>query len=360
MESIFDGDNIEDYFNSDKLKQLQELHRTNDIDNMPYYCKFCIGSKSNVIYKEFKHGGYKPITDIYEEKGLSLSQVTLSSNFECGMSCHMCQTSTKKFKEYDKIGRDHLENVVRPPEVTVTHFKTVEAIKSRPDELKMITFAGGDPLMNPEVPAILDIIKGRQDIRVTLLINGQKDKFTDGTSIYERLKDFPQLVLLFSSDGTPVINRYARRGFKADRWLNIYNRCKVELPQAKSGIITAITPMNIMRIRDVIRYHETFIRNDGIYLALSPVYSPYWYGTGNIPFSLKRKVMVEINHLLKDDTVHPESKRFLGELMGILNFYKYKPDGWNVFIHENQKLDKLNGTNMLDLNPEYGPYWGIV
>jgi hypothetical protein len=311
------------------------------------------------MFSEFQYGAMENFTSLYNKEGSVVAQLLLAPSYLCGMSCHMCTCSTSRFNEYKKVGYKDLGLDFIIPTKTKIDYELTGVVEKYLEHLKTITFVGSDPLLIKEVPDILDMLAGREDTRIIFLINGHRDKLTDDSDVIDRLKKHPNLQLVFSTDGDEYLNARLRRGYNHQRWMTLFNRAKSELPQADIGISTTISTASVMRIKEIADYLNALLLDSKIWVSFCGVTKPSHYATGNLPYNLKSDLLKKIHTLIETSYYSHSINYFLEEVAGVIRETKFNPQHWQTFLLENQRLDALYDTNMLDLNPEFEPYWVI-
>jgi MoaA/NifB/PqqE/SkfB family radical SAM enzyme len=348
---------LESYLSHPELLKLQEQHLNKAVADLPRGCQLCINSDNNSSFSEFKYGANENYTKLYEEKGRAVGQLVIANSFECGYNCVMCFSSDKKYKVLDEVGHEHLPVATDKPDGHIeANFDLIRTVTEHLDDLQFVSFAGGDPAMNSDVPEVLRILAKRPDIRIIYHHNGHRNKLRDRSSLWELLKPFTDLSVIFSTDGSPRLNESFRVGYKHDRFMKCFNECREELPNARIEALVAITSVTVMRIRETCDWLESNMVPYGVYILHTPVDHPAWYGTGNIPYRLKSTVLKEIRAMLDED-YSKSIKELLVDLAKTLKNYNFDQTMWQALMKDREKMDNYYGTSTLAINPEFKPYW---
>lgn len=213
----------EDWFNSEKMKQLRSDMLSGEQNKM---CDSCwkaekvSGTSIRKIYVDkFK--------DLVEVEKPSIKYLDLKLSNECNLACRMCDytNSSKIVNDVVKIEQGELilpsnwerspkhERFVNSKGIKVAPKHIVDEIESLLPGIRILKLTGGEPTVSPEVLRLFDVCieKGyAKDIELNITTNATK--FTK--KFLERIESFKNIKLNISCDGHGDVYEYIRYPFK--------------------------------------------------------------------------------------------------------------------------------------------------
>lgn len=152
----------------------------------------------------------------------------------CNFKCRMCwpKDSTPWMADWDSVKEFYPEGDREPVENDIKRFnmnktplinlfeqqeKFIDEFKELAPSLDEIEFAGGEPLLDPLVFKIINILVDQDNISTENIIlkystNLSKLNFNKKMDIIDLWKKFKQVKLTISIDGDPIRNEYIRHG----------------------------------------------------------------------------------------------------------------------------------------------------
>lgn len=267
----------------------------------------------------------------------------------CNYKCRMCgppYSHTWAEEAYRGTGRKDF--VIQAHDTD--HWSGIIAKYGDLSRLKEVYFAGGEALFQSEHWSMLDHLDqlGLHDVRITYTTNLSRLTFGKHR-LEDYLKRFTNVLFIVSLDAVGPLLEYIRSG--AD-WINTQNNIKTVLayPNVKLKFNVVITVYNILHLADVIDFaFDNSTVFEGTDLTVS--HGPTDQNITNLPTELK--------DLARDRLLASSKYEILKDKIdGVIN-YLYQPplESWPAVIATTQNLDQVRNENILDVNPEFAPYW---
>lgn len=256
----------------------------------------------------------------------------------CNLKCRMCGPG------YSHTWAQELNATVNGSYIIQAHDTTVweDIIAKYGDlgELREVYFAGGEVFFQQEHWAMLEHLRqlGMRDIRLTYVTN--LTRLTLGTyNIEDYLTYFTNVLFIVSMDGLGSVFEYIRSGSNWSRFvanLDLIKKFKVNI---RFNIV--VTIYNILSLHQVL----DFIDSNGFdKYDLSIANYPVEQNITNLPPELKDLAQQRLKN-------YPRAQ-------GIINYMNQIPlTEWNVVMNRTNELDRVRKENVLDIVPEFEPYW---
>jgi hypothetical protein len=233
----------------------------------------------------------------------------------------------------------------------------LEQVEEFIDEVEVVYFAGGEPLIMDEHYRVLEMLEERQAYHVKLRYNTNfsemKYKGTDVMKIWDK---FEKVEIGASLDASWKRGEYMR---KEQDWNQVEaNRRRMfeVCPNVYFFISCTVGLMNIWHLPDFyLEWCEKgFIRDPKKFdydFHLNPLHFPAYLNSKCLPEHFKEEITKRYQKLL----IHPaDDERLAGKFQNILNFM-WKEDMSNLlpnFIYETERLDKIRNENFWAVFPE--------
>jgi MoaA/NifB/PqqE/SkfB family radical SAM enzyme len=227
--------NIDDYLNSDFLKNLQQHLLTQD--NLPPGCNSCstIESKKQVSVRQLKN---KFFQDLVLQQ-TAIQELDIFPSNTCNLTCVMCSPkfSSSVAAEQKKLG--WITDIYNFDETDLI----LDSLKQL-SHLQYIHIAGGEFFYSKHCLKILEAIESAKIPNVEFITNGT----ICNDQHISILKTFENLSLRFSIDGIDDHYEFIRYPAKwTDVKTNILNY-KNQLPNAHLELVMVVQPLNIFNI----------------------------------------------------------------------------------------------------------------
>lgn len=179
----------------------------------------------------------------------------------CNLRCKMCMplNSSSLFEDFQSIygpqpGQKHIRLIDSHPE----HYAT---IMEQLEEVQIIYFAGGEPLMMDEHYAILErLIELGRESEVLLAYNTNFTRLRHRQyRVTELWKRFPRVRVFASIDGRGEQLSYLRKGAVWDEILKNRNEVRSEAPHVEFTVTPVLSLMNAAHVIDL---HKALVAED--------------------------------------------------------------------------------------------------
>ena len=330
---------IDDYFKSPFLKKMRKAMKENDRNFLKDICKNCIkseeaGNRSHrqwylqrFVKDEFKHKKKELEKLIHKESHPtflhSVEALSVGGNI-CNLACNMCGSgcSSKFNSEAIKLGE---EFKMQPQPINYKKFYD-DLYKFNVLEFK---FTGGEPLLIEKNYEIMS--KQSRDTIIRIITNGT----VDPSNLIKVLKDFDKVVINVSAEGTKDVTNYIRYGSDFDVVLKHYDMMQ-EIWGGDVMFTATINALNIARIPELLKLRKGH--------AGSPVTNNF-YSISSIPYEIRE---MYLNKLYEEGAT---------DLIKYLENAEYnETDMWKMLRHIKRR-DRLRGTNLLKVFPEWEEYY---
>lgn len=207
-------------------------------------------------------------------------------------------------------------------------------------KLKEVYFAGGEVFFQQEHWLMLDHLRqlGMRDIRLTYVTNLTRLTMNQ-YNIEDYLTYFTNVLFIVSMDGVDSVFEYIRTG---SNWLKFTNNLEtVRKFNINIRFNIVVTIYNILSLHKIF----DFIADNGFdKYDVTVANSPDYQVIANLPTELKDIATQRLER-------YPRAKP-------LLNFMMQSPvTDWATVIANTNKLDDIRGENVLDVVPEFKPYW---
>lgn len=234
-------DNLEEYFKSDMLHDLQQHLLTQD--TLPSACKVCqtVEDSGQLSVRQLKNKFFD--IDVLSETAIQELDVFPSN--VCNLSCIMC---SPKFSSAIAAEQKKIGSILEVNNFDETD-RICDAIDALPD-LKYITVAGGEFFYAKHCTRLLKQIQKNKVINLKITTNGTVFDLEH----IEILKQIPKLELRFSIDGTHDRYEFIRYPAKWNEVQKNIARFQQELPDAEFEIVIVMQPLNIFSVFDWLKF----------------------------------------------------------------------------------------------------------
>jgi len=211
----------------------------------------------------------------------------------------------------------------------------------------VLMILGGEPFFNPRVIKLLEM----------LVQNGQAKKIklhvtTNGTMCNDRilslLKEFPDLRLVFSCDGSGTCNDYMR--FPSS-WQVVSNNIKQlkRLKNANTSINCVVQNLNVLYVDQLIK----FANENKIFIKLNVVTGKEWLHPLILPKNVLRIAHKKLSSIKKGNLIHTDAvEEIINLLKKHIDNYNLDEDAYEKFIDMIQKRDTYRNIDIKNYMPE--------
>lgn len=355
-------DTLKTIWNSDEIKEI----RRNMLDGKP--SPGCVGcySKEKIKKESFRmsfnrqlaHRLYKVDSTLPSGHLDDFSLNYLDSRFNnlCNLSCRSCNPMYSSSWHKVAVELKMSDEKSKPLLIAGTTDNDVyEQIMEHIDNLDMIYFAGGEPLIIEQFYDILDYLERTKQFDKKLIYN---TNFTQTVykkrSIFDIWKKFQNVSVGASLDAEGPRAEYLRCGTNWDSVINNRKQMLEICPNVDFYI--SVTPglINALHIPD---FHKSWVEQNLIQpqdFAVQILYYPEYQSIAHAPDFLKKQIRAKyIDHL---NWLRPLDKlgRATNGYESLVEYIDQSTDQFSpqVFWSNVIQLDQYHGTNLIDVFPE--------
>jgi MoaA/NifB/PqqE/SkfB family radical SAM enzyme len=240
----------------------------------------------------------------------------------------------------------------------------VRDFEHKAPNLEHIHFAGGEPLLVPQMARILQKCIDSGNAK-NIVITYNTNLTVLPKKVLELWKQFKGVKILASVDGIGPLNHYIR--FPAD-WnqidknLHFIDEHHEEYNIQECILSVTVQALNIMHISEFYEYLNQFK-----FIVKAPnlvnLFHPHYFQTTVLPTQLKRIASLQL-HQLEDKIrprLEPHYHYLIDNLSGILTFMNSqdRSDTFKMFRDFQMKYDEKKKLNIMDYCPYFSHYWKL-
>jgi len=345
----------------------------------PKICKRCeVPEKMNgVSRRNIEFGSYENIIKDLIGSTKSDGEITneiLSADYRlgnlCNLQCRMCNPRSTAFwiKEWNDIKPDREKF---PKEVMDSYTQydwidsdyLIEDFEQKAAHLEHIHFAGGEPLIVPQMRHILQkCIDAGNSKNIVLTYNTNMVKLPK--NVTELWKHFKTVKLLVSIDATAELNHYIRYPAKWDlihQNLQYVDENFEKLNVSECMISATVQVLNILRMEELYDYLAQFKFIVSV-PNLVNLNVPTYFKTTILPKDLKEKASKNMLDIKEKyiNKVPDHYKYLLENIDSIVNYMNssenFETGEFQEFIDFQKKFDLKRDLNVLDHIPHIKEY----
>jgi len=222
-----------------------------------------------------------------------------------------------------------------------------EDVFKEPNVIEAISFAGGEPLLQPQIHPLLQLLidRGRAS-SMTLYFSTNGTIFSP--ALVDKLQRFKQVTLAVSMDGMGALNDYIRH---PARWSHVTENIRRmrELPWLRVEIEPTLQAYNALKITDLLRFCD----EQGLSYTLSNVLvHPNYLSFSALPDNCRRLARERLEAYGR---TCPESQR--APLAAVVRHLEGPPPPeqprlMETFLQFTQDLDASRGERLAAAEPE--------
>jgi MoaA/NifB/PqqE/SkfB family radical SAM enzyme len=341
-----------EYYHHPAVERLRNAMRNdNDDDYVRALCGKCkrveeAGNRSQREYyvgrfdNEFKHlkGRLETIIETGQEPDFYHSfELKSEITNKCNLACNMCnsESSSRYFSEAIRLGEEEKNGgVVLKPKMSEAARAELPEVLSKVYELKVV---GGEPLMSRGAYDLIAAVPNPEDKRLKVITNGT----IDPTEFIELAKNFKEVDVNISIEGTPEVTEYIRYPSKWEDVIKHYHMLK---HVARTRFVSTVNALNIGSSPEL---HKLMADNYFLHSQTNPVVNNQ-YALSSIPPDIRN---MYLNKLYKHK---------MTTMIKYLEYATYNEADMYALIQHVKRRDKLRGTYLPDVCPEWKPYYDKV
>lgn len=257
----------------------------------------------------------------------------------CNLACNMCagDVSSRYRSEQIKLGEAEGPVHIKPH---ISDDVKQDLIDNILPKVKHISFTGGEPLLSEDIFWVLDHTKQTgQTLKLATNLTNNIDKFLNN------IDGFDLVEVDVSVDATKEAYNYVR--YPGDfevvsenlRKLAAHNSAKL-----KSAVLFTTTALNPSKVIETYRWAKWCGAGWSIGFVVNNFYS-----IRSIPPDIRQLHLSKLeNYRRMDKTIE--------ELIYNLVHFEFRENEMNQMLEHIKRRDKLRGTNLIDVFPEWKPY----
>jgi len=264
-------------------------------------------------------------------------------NFKCRTCCHEFSSSWYE-AEKQLVERKSIDHGTTNLDKKILKIENnfIENIKLHLNNLKMVYFAGGEPLIMPEQYEILEYIcKSKRSVHIHYNTNLSTLKY-DEESLIKMWKEIivnkGSVYLAVSCDGLYDLGEYIRVGFKHKNFINNINQLKKN--NISYGIQTTITTFNIYKV------FETIEQMKELKIIESTDDITFFYARGPIGVTVKNLSKAHKEEVMKlyDENLDNVTKKTKLELTNMLKFMGIDEGDYDAVTEYEKEVKEVFGV----------------
>lgn len=318
------------------------------------FSKFEIASLTNSTKKDGK------IDPIFKSIDYRLGNV-------CNLKCRMCGPHSSQMWIDDwNIVKSDQEKITEDQKFLFSKYdwmigeNLINEFKSKISHIDQLHFAGGEPLISPQMFSLLKVcVDSGVAKNITLSYNTNITQLP--SHVLEIWKHFKGIRLLCSVDGVGEINDYIRYPSKwdiIDRNLSFLDDHFHDFNIKEITLCCTVQIYNILDLPELYEYVKKF-KNVTPAINLTNLFSPYYLTTKLLPKSEKIKISAILSGLADEILSFPDGKEyqfqyFRGNIFDVINFMNQEDHSPLLiqFNKYNSALDKINKASLLKSIPK--------
>lgn len=374
-EKIFISDDVtpNQVMNSDFMKNIRKQMLNGE---WPDLCKRCQitelhggSSRRNIEIVNYKDINDKNLA-MTSEDGTTTAPIT-SADYRLGNLCNLqCRTCNPRsaqmwIREWNEIKpeeeqfSDEVMESYKNYNWIDSDVLTKDFIHKAPT-LTHIHFAGGEPLIVPQMRKVLEIcIASGNSKNITITYNTNMTVLPD--NIINLWKEFKTVKILASVDAVGELNSYIRHPSnwnKIDANLRKIDDYHKEFNVSECMLSTTVQALNISKIRDIVDYLKQY---DFIVPVpnLINLHVPYYFSSQILPRSFKKLISYDLLNLKEEcEKDLPHYFRYLtdnmGQVVNFMNSHDAFADGhFERFLDFQKKFDQSKGLDVYKFYPQF-------
>ena len=372
--NIKDNVNIDQVMNSNYMKALRVKMMNGEWDFICSRCKITEmndgHSRRLIDNKKYEH----LIEDVIastKADGTIHNRIT-SADYRlgnlCNLQCRMCNPKSTYLwiREWNEIkpprerySQDRIEGFKNYD--WIHSRQLITDFKSKVNKLNHLHFAGGEPLIVPQMKRILEIcIEEGASKNIILTYNTNITKIP--SPVVELWKEFREVCLLVSIDAVGELNSYIRYPSKwsiIDRNMKILDEQYKEMNVSEVLVSTTVQALNILHLDQLYKYLDQFK-----FIKKAPnlinLHVPVYFQSTYLPEKLKNqatKRLLKIIPRLKSK-IFSSDQYLIDNIFQVIKFmHSYdNAHDFSTLLNFQDEFDRKRGVSLFDVLPELKEY----
>lgn len=351
------------------LEQIRGNTKFSEFRNMmlngvsPLVCKDCYIQEDHQIsslrtdflnqYAELSNS--ITINDSHDHLPIRYAEVRFSN--KCNLTCRTCNGESSSSWHAD-------EQLITFPEKRAPHKKFIyphpekgegllKEIGAQLDDIDLIYFAGGEPLIQKEHYDLLEKLIASKKTDIILSYNSNLTRLGIGEkSVLKLWKYFKNIKLQASLDAIGKPAELIRPGEQWDVVEKNIKLIRMFVPHAQFEITPTVSVLNALRLSELIEYgFNNSLIHSLKQVILNLLWSPEYYQVNILPEKSKEKVIHDLKFLADK---YPDGEGFIKQINFLSQMMRQTKTEQNVtdFKYVTQQLDKARKESTLEILPE--------
>ena len=370
---------LKDLWNSSVMKEIRKKMLNDERIDM---CQVCweLEDVGVTSLRQTKNAQFKQLFSLYIDSlrsdfsmPFNIPVIELKLSNLCNLRCRMCHpgNSTSWLKDWDVV-----HDLYKATEMSYfgepDHRKKMnyfnkdtffQNIKQLGPYLKILEFAGGEPLMDPlhwrVIEAISPWSKNIQLKYSTNLSILEMGRF----NVLKEWSKFKSLDLSVSVDGYPELNNYIRTDLKTEDLVDNVKKVKNEIDSLTIRAALCLSVYNVLRLPEC---YDWITGTLELPVHGNYVKHPSFLNVRILPPEVKQSLSEKFNRYVREVqkgkySMYPKkwSKRIVRYTVNTLKYMDSEglQERWPAFVDYTKRLDKSRNTNILKVLDELTPYF---
>lgn len=363
---------LEEVWNNEETKQLRLKFLNGEIDERCYFCNIRRNTGSP-FYDEFNRDYLElnEVKDIIKNtkpdgtvENHKLFYIDVRWNNLCNFKCRMCSPhySTSWIDDHRQL-YGHAKATHSFMFSGKTEDDLLEQIMTHCETATMIYFAGGEPLIQKEhYEVLLRLLElGRTDVMIRYNTNFSQLKLKNYDNVLEYWKQFKNIEIGASIDGSYERAEYWRHGTKWNQIVENAKNLKEQVPQATLKLSYTLSWVNAHNLIDL---HKEWLKLGFIGfedLRINCLSTPPYYSLKSIPLWKKQEIEKMFNeYILWGKKTAPLEYYYFETIVKNAIDFMYdtnEQDDPEIHMREfmriTKKLDNIRGEDFFSVFPEH-------
>lgn len=317
-----------DFVNSDYMQTLREHQKLGLMSGVvSQTCKKCIHNERTAG----KSRRTELLQSPYDLDTIENIKIKHIGNL-CNLKCVMCFPSESSLFAQEAIALgEHDGDIVVKQDLTDTYLEGLAEVLPRVKEIRLV---GGEPIVNPMTWKFIEWLRdgGFSHLSIHFTTNGTRSFTKEQKTLLEY---FSSVAIIFSLDAIGKRNDYIRFPSNFESLMKNFDDMKSFASHL--NVNATITMLNLGYIDELVEYFpDTYVE------VGNGITNPEILRPENIPYEIKETYKSKIPSVQKLLQVEPNHENFMRGLIHL------------------KKRDVHRGNNLLDLWPEFKPYYPIA
>jgi pyruvate-formate lyase-activating enzyme len=317
-------------------------------------CKACDVSPDAFSYKKWKNSLYTKHFDFLETTDSELPNTPSIFHFSlsntCNLACRMC--NPRQSSKITQMVKKHTELQKYLDLHEYQKKINVETLRGSFKNVEFITFAGGEPIIDDDTIKVIRMIK--EESTKLKGVNFSTNMTNINDELFTELSNLDAMVMFsISIDGPPHVHDYIRYHCEWETMMKNLAYIIKNYPKIKFSVNTTVSIFNVGYVTDTLdtikKLQQEFkipLKN----LMVSPVVDKSFLHPCLLPQEIKDQYLAKINSYNKTLLLQ-DSDFLIPTAISMLN--GTVDDSLDKFIGYAKEFDKVAGTNIVDVYPEF-------